>query len=113
MARSSPGSIRARGRRRFHEPGITGLSVRGNACLRDLERTRLWPGAAAEALEAWERFVRDPMHRLWDPQYGCGEMQCCPDPDELRRILEIVAHNLPPADARVFRARVAAASEFW
>lgn len=113
MARSSPGSIRARGRRRFHEPGITGLSVRGNACLRDLERTRLWPGAAAEALEAWERFVRDPMHRLWDPQYGCGEMQCCPDPDELRRILEIVAHNLPPADARVYRARVAAADEFW
>jgi hypothetical protein len=113
MARRSPGSVRARGRRRFYEPGIPGLSARGNACLRELERTRLWPGAAEDALMAWEQFVHDPMHRLWDPDSGCGQLLCCPDPAELRWRLALIAHCLPPADARLFRARVAAADELW
>ncbi|MFG1638705.1 hypothetical protein ACGFMK_00295 [Amycolatopsis sp. NPDC049252] len=78
-----------------------------------LERTRLHPGAAAEALLAWARFVRDPMHRLWDPRYGCGVPECCPDPAEIRRVLHAVAHALPPKDAREFRARVAKSTELW
>lgn len=78
-----------------------------------LEGSRLWPGAAAEALRSWELFVGDPMHRLWDSECGCGVMQCCPDPDELRRVLELVAHALPAKDARWFRQRVAAIDARW
>jgi hypothetical protein len=87
-------------------PTLSGLSPRGMASLARLERTRLWPGAAAEALRVWERFVRDPMHRQWDSQYGCGYMQCCPDPNELRGLLDVVAHALPARDARAFRKRL-------
>jgi hypothetical protein len=90
-----------------------GLSRRGRALLADLERTRLWPGAAAEALAALARFVHDPMHRLWDPSYGCGELLCCPDPAELRGILLAVAACLPARDARSVRRRVAVLDDRW
>jgi len=53
------------------------------------------------------------MHRIWDPKYGCGVPECCPDPDELRRTLRLVAAHLPPKDARAFRKRVAALDELW
>lgn len=59
---------------------MTGIGVRTAAHARALERTRLWPGASAEALQAWELFVHEPMYRLWDPHCGCGVPQCCPDP---------------------------------
>lgn len=113
MARRSPAQVRVDNVRSGHERVPEGLSARGRVWLARLEHTRLWPGAAAEALQAWARFVRDPVHRTWDPASGCGEMQCCPDPGELRRILDLVAHNLPPADARRFRESVAALDELW
>jgi hypothetical protein len=78
-----------------------------------LERTRFCPGAVAQALNSWSRFVRDPMHRLWDPEYGCGVPECCPDPVALRSILEAAAHGLPPKDARVLRRRIAVLDELW
>ncbi|MDT7803557.1 MAG: hypothetical protein QOI78_6990 [Actinomycetota bacterium] len=78
-----------------------------------LERTRLHPGATAEALRAWAGFVRDPMHRFWDPRYGRGVPECCPDPAEIRRVPHAVARALPPKDARKFRARVAESDELW
>ncbi|WP_410587695.1 hypothetical protein [Amycolatopsis sp. lyj-23] len=55
----------------------------------------------------------NPFHRLWDPESGCGVLQCCPDPDELRHVLELVAHTLPAGDAQVFRRRLAAVAERW
>jgi hypothetical protein len=64
-------------------------------------------------LQAWSLFVRDPMHRLWDPQRGCGVLMCCPDPYELRRGLEQVAHALPTKDARAFRKRLAVLDALW
>lgn len=88
-------------------PSPAGLSPRAIATLIRLERARLHPGAAAEALEAWDRFVNDPVHRLWDPTVGCGISQCCPDPAELRHILTLVANALPPKDATPFHRRLA------
>jgi hypothetical protein len=113
MARRPPGSIRANDPRGRHDPGIDGLSARGRTLLAQLERARLWPGAAGEALEALTRFVHDPMYRLWDPSSGCGQPLCCPDPVELRRTLAIVVHNLPRADARKLRARIAELDDEW
>ncbi|MGH3655048.1 MAG: hypothetical protein ACRDUA_00160 [Micromonosporaceae bacterium] len=78
-----------------------------------LERTRLWPGAAREALDTWSRFLRDPYHRNFDPQYGCGVPACCPDPVDLRRILHIVTHALPRPDARRLRRRLAELDAQW
>jgi hypothetical protein len=46
-----------------------GLSPLGRVVIARLEHTRLWPGQVREAIEHWERFVRDPAHRLYDPRY--------------------------------------------
>ncbi|GLY71121.1 hypothetical protein Atai01_77400 [Amycolatopsis taiwanensis] len=118
MPRRSPARVRAHTPRRCRPdeaaiPTLAGLSARGRAQLVHIERSRLWPGAAAEALRAWEQFARDPMHRLWDPSHGCGVLQCCPDPDELRRILQLVAANLPTKDARAFRKHLTTLDELW
>ncbi|MGW0521466.1 hypothetical protein [Crossiella sp. NPDC003009] len=78
-----------------------------------LERTRLWPEAAVDALLGKRTFVHDPMHRLWDPQYGCGWMACCPDPVELNHVLNLILAVLSPRDARLIRKRLAALDELW
>ena len=90
-----------------------GLSRRGTAAIVQLERTRWWPGACHEAQRAWAGFLRDPYHRLFDPRHGCGEPLCCPDPAELRGILEAVAHALPARDARAFRRHLAVLDDQW
>lgn len=92
---------------------VPGLSARGRAAIACLERTRFWPGAVAQALDSWSRFVRDPIHRLWDPRYGCGVPECCPNPDELRWVLQAAVHTLPPRDARLLRRRIAVLDERW
>jgi hypothetical protein len=79
-------------------PMLPGISARGIAAIVQLERTRLWPGAAHQALQAWTQFLRDPYHRCFDPQYGCGELLCCPDPVELRGLLDTIASPAPSAD---------------
>ena len=78
-----------------------------------LERTRLWPGTARETLDAWELFLRDPYHRRFDPESGCGVLMCCPDPVALRGRLEAIAHALPRKDARAFRRRLAELEQRW
>lgn len=117
MPRRSPARVRADTHRRCRTderiPPLRGLSPRGRAGIARLERTRLWPGASAEALQAWKLFVHEPMHRLWDPHCGCGVPQCCPDPAELRRTLILVAHAIPPKDARIFRKQLAILDELW
>ena len=85
-----------------------GLSPRGRAVLTHLEHARLWPGQAEQALRYWQLYLRDPYHGRWDRPDSCGEWYCCPDLDEVRQVLEIVAHNLPPRDARRFRSMLAA-----
>jgi hypothetical protein len=113
MARRSPARVRAATRRTIDVRVATpsGLSPRGVAFLVELERTRLWPGAAAELLRAWEGFVRSPLRRQHDPDdEGCG-YGCCLGPYGERRILDVIANALPPKDARNFRKRVAALDE--
>jgi hypothetical protein len=96
-----------------HRPAkpVPGLSARAQAEIARLEHDRLSPGAAARALRSWAGIVGNPMHRLWDPSFGCGVPECCPDPDEVRGTLHAVAHVLPAKDARIFRAWVAELDE--
>ncbi|MGQ5264818.1 hypothetical protein ACTWLT_29105 [Micromonospora sp. ZYX-F-536] len=67
----------------------------------------------SEALQTWSWFVRHPGHRLWDPTAGCGVMACCPNPPELRWILDVVVTVLPPQDARTLHKQIAALDELW
>ena len=116
MARRSPARIRAgTPHPRLDKPAAIppGVSPRGKAAIIQLERTRFWRGACHEALNAWAQFLRDPYHRRFDPQYGCGELLCCPNPVELRGILETVARALPAKDARAFRRRLAILDDLW
>jgi hypothetical protein len=85
-----------------------GLSPRGHAVLAGVERTRLWPRAAEQALRYWRAYQRDPYARRWDRPDSCGDWHCCPNTDEVRAILRIVEHNLPPRDARRFRRALTA-----
>ncbi|MFG2038765.1 hypothetical protein [Dactylosporangium sp. NPDC048998] len=78
-----------------------------------LERERLWAGAAYHVVDAWTRFLRDPYHRLFDSQYGCGELMCCPDPIELHSIIETITRALPKSDARTLRQRLSILDDQW
>ena len=92
---------------------VPGLSRQGLRAIAYLERSRLGGHAVSDALEAWSWFVRDPWHRLWDPTSGCGVLQCCPNPPEVRWILDAAAAALPPRDARVLRRQVAFLDDLW
>lgn len=82
---------------------LPGLSPRGRAVLARLECTRLWPGAAGEALQYWSAYVRDPYARQWDRPDSCGLWECCPDIEQVREVLGVVLRNLPLRDARRLR----------
>ncbi|MEU4287001.1 hypothetical protein AB0E63_02165 [Kribbella sp. NPDC026596] len=93
---------------------LPGLSPHGRVVIARLENTRLQPGQVREAIDHWERFVRDPAHRLYDPRYeGCGIWECCPPVLEVRAILHVVEGNLPRRDARRLRARLDVLDECW
>jgi hypothetical protein len=93
---------------------LPGLSPFGRVVIARLENTRLRPGQVAEAIDHWERFVRDPAHRLYDPRYeGCGIWGCCPPMLEVHAILRIVERNLPRRDARRLRARLDSLNDMW
>ncbi|GLW34934.1 hypothetical protein Areg01_78700 [Actinoplanes regularis] len=115
MARKSPAQVRAAAHHRPDHtiPTLPGLTARGRATIAQLERTRLWPGAAHQALSAWSRFLHDPAHRLFDPAHGCGIVECCPDPRELRRTLHVITRALPRPDARRLRQRLAELDAQW
>lgn len=114
MARRCPTEIRlVRQVRGLHREPIKSLSPAGARVIDRLEADRRWPGATESALRNYRRAVRDPIHRLWDPQYGCGIEECCPDPDDLRHWLETVLRHLPPHDRRALRALVATIDARW
>lgn len=91
-----------------------GLSPHGRCVIARLEHTRLMPRQTEQALKSWRGFMRDPYHRLRDSRYeGCGYWECCPDINQIRETLELVAHHLPRRDARRFRRMIASADEDW
>ena len=93
---------------------LPGLSLHGRLVIARLENTRLQTGQVLEAIRHWERFVRDPAHRLYDPRYtGCGIWECCPPMVEVRAILHIVVHNLPRRDSRRLQAQLDRINECW
>lgn len=122
MARRSPAQVRRAAPRRAPQPPIRvptiqGISARGAVFIARFERDRYWPGVAREALDAWARFVRNPYHRLYDPDHrGCGEPMCCPvfpDAYELRAMLESIVRILPRKDARFLRSRLVELDAGW
>jgi hypothetical protein len=124
MPRRRPGQLRAETLPHLHSgTGATvrtsklpGLSPRGRTILARLEHCRLWPGATAEALQLWAGFVRHPYHRVYDYKYdevGCGHWGCCTSMAQVRQVLDVVAHNLPPRDARRFRKLLSAIDDDW
>lgn len=88
-----------------------GLSPRGRAVLASLECSRLWPGAAEEALRYWTAYVRDPYAGRWDRADSCHEWECCPDIDQVRDIIRTVMFSLPKPDVRRLRAALQALGE--
>jgi len=123
MPRRRPGEVRADAHFRLRTTpteiirvsNLPDLSPHGRTVVAYLEHTRLWPGAAAEALAIWQRFVRSPYHRIYDYRYdeGCGIWECCPSLIEVRQILTIVVHNLPDRDAKRFRRHLAQVHTLW
>lgn len=118
MARRRPAQLRAATPWRSRTittrlPAIPGLSYKGRIAVARLEYEHYWPGATEETLRTWSRLLRNPWDRLLDPAHSCGEMLCCPDPADLRALLDAVLHALPKKDARVLRTRIADSDDPW
>lgn len=117
MPRRPPARLRAESIYRRPLDGTTSvlpaLSPRGLRAIAYLERTRLWDEAVFDAFMTWSWFVRHPQRRFWDLTAGCGIMRCCPDPSQVRWILDVAVAALPARDARRLRARVAALDSLW
>ena len=74
----------------------------------------MYAGQVSDAVRIWERFVRDPACRLYDPRYeGCGFWECCPPMLEVQAVLHIVVHALPRRDSRRLQARLDRIDECW
>src|SRR5690242_7805838 len=84
-----------------------GVSRRGMSVIAELERTRFWPGAVAQALGDWALVARDPIREHCTAESVCGSLRCCPDLDQARAIFHAVAAALPAKDAAPFRRRLA------
>jgi len=90
------------------------LTRPGKIAIADLERRKLGSCDVARSLRWWTYFIKNPYHRLYDLRYeGCGIFECCPDPVEVRYILDVACHVLPITDAKEFRRRLVAIDEHW
>lgn len=113
MPRRRPAQVRVRQpiRRRRPEakirqvPGVSPPTLRA---IVELERTRLWPGAIAEALDGWTRFVHGPVRVLddYEPEECSGPECQWEDGAVRRRTLRAALHALPTRAARELRALV-------
>ncbi|MGO1050133.1 hypothetical protein [Crossiella sp. CA198] len=112
MPRRRPVTLRARlplhpqpGRK---IPQVSGVSVRTMSAIRELERDHLRPGAIAEALAGWSRFVHGTRQTL--ATYAPEDCPCpgCQwdDPVERRKALRLALRVLPVKAARELRALV-------
>lgn len=102
MPRRRPTQVRAHQRLVRQIPGVSAPALRA---VTDLERTRLWPDAVADALDGWARFVRGPLEE-YRPT-GCLDATCQrADPAVCRETLRTAVHALPARAARELRALV-------
>lgn len=75
---------------------LPGLSPLGRNVIAYLLNKSRRPDQIREAIQRWERVVRDPAHRLQDSSYkGCGIWECCPPWHEVPAILAITGRRLP------------------
>ncbi|AEV86481.1 hypothetical protein ACWT_5464 [Actinoplanes sp. SE50] len=102
MGRNSPAAVRAAQPRRDETVAIDGLPSPTIRAIRELERTRLWPGAVATALRGWRRTVHGPRARLFDLDDDCP---CC-DRSQDRMVLERAMTALGGRPGRDLRAAV-------
>lgn len=82
---------------------ITGVGQRTCAAVKRLESARLGPGAVAEAIATYERFLRRPGRLLYLPWHECP---CC-DPVYARDVLQAMLGALPSTVGRDLRSLVA------
>ena len=87
--------------RRFSQ--IRGLQRSSQAAVKRLESQRFWPGYLSEALEHYERLLRQPGRWLYVPLADCP----CHDPIGSRDNLQSMLDALPPAARRDLREIVA------
>jgi hypothetical protein len=110
MPRRRPAQLRARRPiSRWPRPAIrqvSGVSAPTLRAIAELERTRLRPGAIAEALNGWARFVHGPARARdnYAPE-GCSCPGCqWEDPVVHREALCMALYALPTKAARELRA---------
>ncbi|WP_284117708.1 hypothetical protein [Streptomyces fragilis] len=111
MPRRRPARLRAEDRRFPAAWGrcsrIGRLSGPAQAQLVRLERTRLGPGVVERALSSWAAVAKAPVDRLPRPFADrCGVPECCPEPADVRDLLELALCALPRKSARELRALV-------
>jgi hypothetical protein len=119
MPRRRPAQVRA-GLPIRQRPGqrvrqVSRVSAATLRAIAELERARLRPGAIAEALDGWGRFVRGPVRDLDD---YAPELCPCPgcqwhDPVVRRQALRTALHALPTTAARELRALIRPLDEIY
>ncbi|MFB7947898.1 hypothetical protein ACFC6L_23630 [Kitasatospora phosalacinea] len=109
MPRKPPGAVRVVERQRPARPvrRLQGLPRRTLAAVRRIEALGPGPGAVAEALHTYERFLRRPGRYLYIPWPNCP---CC-DPPAARDVLETALHRLPHPARTPLRTLVARLDE--
>jgi len=104
----------------YRRPGqrtrqVSHVSAGTLRAIAEFERTRLYPGAIAEALDSWRRYVRGPTGRFYNddllpcPCSGCSGEDLAWERVQLRTAL----HALPIRAARELRARVKPLDEVY
>jgi hypothetical protein len=96
-------------------PQVARVSAGTLRAIAELERTRLHPGAIAEALTHWTRFVRGPARLLSDYEPEACPCPCCEwdDPASRREALKLALHALPTRAARELCALVKPLDEIF
>ncbi|GAB3813805.1 hypothetical protein GCM10027605_58120 [Micromonospora zhanjiangensis] len=84
---------------------VPGVPRRGQSEIAQLERSRLHPGAVAESLREWRLFVHASRQQRAEMR-GCGQLSCCLDPLDHRRVLELAICAMTPTTAKALRKHV-------
>ena len=119
MPRRRPAEVRNRWavplRPGQHVPEVPRVSAAATRAIAELERSRWSPGAIADALAEWTRFVHGPARRLDNPSAGSVGCPCCENGGGAipRETLHRALHELPTNAARELRALIRPLDELY